>query len=480
METPVFNDEELKKKSLSVSIREGCANAISDGFGHRYIPAYAIALGASNAIIGLLATLPSLIGSFSQLFSYNLLKFTTRKKAIVTAITIQAIMWLPLLALGIILMLLHANGQVASVSTNLSFPLLLVFLYSALVLVSSLTSPLWSSWMRDLLGENIGEYFARRSRTMGFFSLVSMAIAGVVLDYSKQTNVFLGFTIIFFIAFIGRLISSILLRKQYDPKYGYDNRSYFSFFAFIRKAKETNYGHFTIYIGLMLFVVAIASPFFAVYQLKNLGLSYIWYTGLLVTALISTIVFLPLWGKFTDKFGNLAALNITGYIIPLIPLAYLLVPIFLNISFLTAIIFLFLVEIISGFSWAGFDLATGNFAYKEVSREKMPLCISYSNLIYAIGMFFGAMLGGFLSTWIEVSSSNFNILGIIYPSILILFLISAILRFSVSAIMLPKIHEIVKKEKFEFSKFQKELNSLNLWHYIYHHKVNGHVTKTKT
>lgn len=479
MKIPEFSEDKIKEKSLRISIQEGCANAVSEGFGHRYITPYALALGASNAIIGLLVTLPSLIGSFSQLFSYNLLKVTTRKKAIIAAVTTQAIMWLPLMTLGIILMILHTNGQAASISANLSFPLLLVFLYSALVLTSSLTSPLWSSWMRDLLGDNIGEYFARRSKTMSFFALISMAIAGFILDYFKQTNLFLGFTIIFFIAFLGRLISSFLLRKQYDPKYGFDNRNYFSFFAFVRKAKETNYGHFTIYIGLMLFVVAIASPFFAVYQLKNLGLSYILYTGLLVTALLSTIVFLPLWGKFTDRFGNLTALSITGYIIPLIPLAYLLVPALLKISFLTAIIFLFLVEIISGFSWAGFDLATGNFAYKEVSREKMPLCISYSNLIYAIGMFLGATLGGFLSTWVGVSSPDFNILGIIYPSILILFLISAILRFSVSAIMLPKIHEIVKKEKFEFSKLQKELSSLNLWHYIYHHKVNGHVTKIK-
>jgi len=64
-----LNEAELKEKTKKMSIREGIASSVMDGSGGRYITPYALAIGASNAQIGLLTSIPSLLGNLSQLFT---------------------------------------------------------------------------------------------------------------------------------------------------------------------------------------------------------------------------------------------------------------------------------------------------------------------------------------------------------------------------------------------------------------------------
>ena len=53
-------EEEFKKKAREISIKEGSANGISEGFGSRYITPYALALGANNIYIGF--DMPQVLG----------------------------------------------------------------------------------------------------------------------------------------------------------------------------------------------------------------------------------------------------------------------------------------------------------------------------------------------------------------------------------------------------------------------------------
>lgn len=51
-----------------------------DGAGSRYITPYALAIGANNTQIGLLTSIPSLLGNLSQLFTSKIIEKTSRKK----------------------------------------------------------------------------------------------------------------------------------------------------------------------------------------------------------------------------------------------------------------------------------------------------------------------------------------------------------------------------------------------------------------
>ena len=114
--------------------------------------------------------------------------------------------------------------------------------------------------------------------------------------------------------------------KMHEPEFTLKKKFQFSFFEFVKRMPFNNFGRFTIYIALMYFAVYVASPFFTVYMLKDLHLSYLKYTILTIGSGLATLIGLPLWGKFSDKYGNIRSLKITGFLVPIAPLLFLFSP----------------------------------------------------------------------------------------------------------------------------------------------------------
>jgi MFS family permease len=378
-------EELLKEKAKKISIGDGSLYSVMDGAGLRYITPYALALGASNKFIGLLSMFPSFAGNSIRLLSNKMYKRNSRKKTVIFWALMQTILWLPLILTGVFYFFFNLSLIYSLI--------LLVLVYSGIVISGSLASPAWSSWMQDLVQEDRGKYFSRRSRITGFVALVVMFLAGFVLDYFKKGNVFFGFLILFSIAGLGRLTSLYFLKRQYEPKFKYDKTTYFSFLEFIKKMHSNNFGRFVIFASLISFGVAIASPFFAVYMLKNLHLSYVAFTLITMSSVISTLLFLPLWGKISDKYGTVLVFRFCAFFISLVPILWLISS-FLNLKTLPLVIFLIISEMISGFVWAGYNLSTSNFIYDTVTRQRLAICITYFSFISALGGLLGALLGG--------------------------------------------------------------------------------------
>jgi MFS family permease len=187
---------------------------------------------------------------------------------------------------------------------------------------------------------------------------------------------------------------------------------------------------------LLSFATAIAGPFFAVYMLKDLNFNYITYTIITITSVLAMIVFMPIWGKFGDKFGTIKVIRITSFLVPLVPLLWFF-SIYVSKSLL--LIYLILTEIISGFAWAGFNLSASNFVYDAVTREKTAFCFAYFNTLNAFGTFIGAMLGGFIA-------SRSYVFGV--KSILVIFLLSGIARFIVAMVVVPRLKEVREVKEF--------------------------------
>ncbi|MFA5175884.1 MAG: MFS transporter [Candidatus Nanoarchaeia archaeon] len=436
-------EDSLKKKSCKLSIKEGAAYSVSEGFGIRYIGPFALALGAKNIHISLLTSLPTLLGRFFQLHSIKLMSKISRKKICFYGALLQAISWLLIISIGA----LYFNFNITSEIT----PSLLVFVYTLLIIFGTFFVPAWSSWMRDLVTEETGHYFGKRSRIITFVSLVSMLIASFILDYFKQTKIFIGFVIIFSIAFLARLVSAFIFTKKYEPEFKQDKKHYFGFLQFIKQAYKNNFGKFVIYVALISLTTTISSPFFVVYQLENLKLSYLQYTLILIVNLLSTLIFIPAWGKFADKYGNLKVIIIAGFLIPIIPLLYLLTP-YIHGQMLMP--FLLIIEVISGFSWAGFNLSASNFVFDAVTREKMALCVSYFNIVDGLGTFIGATIGGI------IASFDFVFFG--FETLLFIFLLSGITRLFVSLLFIGKLKEVRKVRNFGLKEFRGKLSNLSI------------------
>lgn len=419
-------EEQLIEETKKISIKEASAYSFMDGFGVRYITPYALALGASNSQIGVLSAIPQLIGNLSQLYTLKEMNKWSRKKIVFTGVILQAIVWLFIISIGILPFVLGIKNAIA--------PSLLIFLYTLLILFGAFAGPAWNSWMKDLVQKGRGEYFAKRSMIASAIALICMLAAGFILDYFKQTKIFIGFIIIFFIAFMGRSIGAMLMLKQYEPEFKADKKAYFTLFEFIKKARNNNFGRYAIYTTLVMFAASIASPFFAVYLLKSLHFSYTSYIIISISSVIATLIFLPAWGRFSDKYGNVLTMRISGILIPFIPLLWMFSAIIVNYNSALVFIYLIAVEVFSGIAWAGFNLAAANFVFDAVTREKLAICIAYNNITSSAGVVLGALIGG----WI--ASLNFN-LGIITP-LLAVFGLSAIVRLAVYLIMDPKINEV--------------------------------------
>jgi len=147
------------------------------------------------------------------------------------------------------------------------------------------------------------------------------------------------------------------------------------------------------------------------------------------------LLVLNLWGTLADKYGNYRILVITTIFIPLIPILWILSP---NPFYL-----IFVPSLISGISWAGFNLAVGNFVYDNVNPQKRGLAVSYNRMLNGIGVFLGAGLSAILIKYLTIS--------FIEPLFLI-YLIGAIIRMIIVFWWIPKLKETRKTKKFGSSK----------------------------
>jgi hypothetical protein len=64
-----YADDPIVDRSLRHSVRDAAAYSVMTGGGETYFSAFAVFLKASTPQVALLASLPSLLGSFAQLFS---------------------------------------------------------------------------------------------------------------------------------------------------------------------------------------------------------------------------------------------------------------------------------------------------------------------------------------------------------------------------------------------------------------------------
>lgn len=428
------------KNSLKLSIREGSISSISSGFGLSYLSPFALFLNATATQMGILHALASLLPSFIQLKVANLMQKMSRKKIVLNAVMARALLWIPILLTGFLFYF--------GVPYMIWF---LIILIGLCYLTTAIADTAWFSWMGSLVPDKgRGDYFSRRNLVIEFFSIVSMIIAAIILDGSKKIGAhygnilgitLLGFTIIFSLSFVFKIYSWALLKKQYKPHIKHKKKDYFTFGQFLRRSPHTPFGRFTLFRTIFNIAISISTPFWVVYMLRDLGLSYVWYMAITISAVLFQLLFLPLFGRMSDKFGNIKIISICSWVITAVPLFWIFSA-FINDDLMIKLYLLIIPSIISGFGWAGYNLAVNNYVYDAVSSPKRGFGISYMNLMAGIGAFIGASLGSFLA-WIDISFMN---------SILFIFSVSTIIRLLVVTFGIKSLHEVrhVKKFSSEF------------------------------
>jgi MFS family permease len=399
------------KKSLKLSILDGSAYAAMLGLTQSYITPFALVLKATTAQIGLLTSFPSLSLAVSQLAAPDLTERAgSRKGLILPVVFVHALTWIPVLLIPFIFQSSRVWWLIAFVTLGSIF--------------GSIANPAWGSMMADLVPVNMrGRYFGSRTRIAGITTLIFSFLAGGILQIFTG-NILIGFAIIFGGAMVCRFLSFYFLTGMYEPPVLKETGINQSFFQMIRNIGSSNLSRFTLYVSLINFSTNIASPFFAVYMLRDLHFSYTTYIINLSFYSVSALAVQSFWGRRADWAGNVRAIAITSMLLPLVPIVWLGSS---NVFYLIG------AQVFSGFAWGGFNLVSVNYVYDSSETKSRTKYIAFFNAISGAALCLGALAGGYLIPFLPPIKSH---------QLLTLFLVSGLLRGLVVIVLLRSILEI--------------------------------------
>jgi len=422
-----FQAQSAGEQGRRYGLRDGACQAITQGSGEQYLSAFALLLQASPFQLSVLSALPQLIGTGAQLASVKLLQWFPDRKALIFAGTVgQAFVWIPI----VILPLLFPQWG----------PWLVVGGAAAYFACAHFTTPAWNSLIADWLDQHErGAYFARRAKIIAGLSFFALCGAGGVLSlWQHSAAAWWGFVLIFSLAGSARILSAMTLSPVQDVHPTAHLEAQQGFRDFFRLSATQDFRRFLLFSGLMHASVLIAGPFFVLYMLQDLHLSYIGYGGWLAAGLLGQLLTLQAWGQFGDRYGNKALLSITGFTVPFLPMLYLVST---NLGFLLAVNFL------GGVIWAGLALGLQNYVFDSVRPEDRAKAIALYSTVNAVGWSVGALLGSWL---VERLPARIEWGGVIFEPVSNLpfvFFLSGILRLLVSASLLGTFHEARQVER---------------------------------
>lgn len=361
-------DDNLRALTRYV-IPESAANSITN----TYATPFALALGASNAEIGLLNAAKNLAATVAQLPGAMLTAYTSRKAIWIYSSVLARLIWLPIVLLPLI-----------AATTS-------IMLFIAVLAVStfflSLNGPAWTSLAGDLVPDRIrGSYFGRRNMIANISGLAAVLVSGLLLAY--------GFPVIFLASVLLGLVSVQMFIGIREPRLRrvFHYRHEFTLdISGIRRSLmvNRNLALFTVFVSVLYFSVNIAGPFFVVYMLKDLSISYLWFAVLTAFAALVTIASQPYWGRLIDRFGERKVMIINGVMVTLVPLFYILAANPLH---------LLVIELFTSFSWAGFELALFSYLLAVTPADKRPVYVARHTFCKGVAIVAGTLLGGFLAT----------------------------------------------------------------------------------
>jgi HEAT repeat protein/Na+/melibiose symporter-like transporter len=389
--------------------------------GGAFLTGFSRMLKINDFWMGVIFSFPMLAGIPQIVSSYIVERRGERKKFCILYSLIGRGLFIPIIFVPFIL------------PTPLQFPVfVLLYLFSNIFL--SITLPAWSSWMSDLVPSEIrGRYFGQRNMLAGLTVIIISLPAGWFIDLASKYHRFpekFGFAVLFSIAVICALLSTLAISRQAEPKMIVSPeeepgglRGAISFYRI--PFRDRNFRRLVIFGSLFAFAQFFASPFFLIYQLEQLKFTYTIIQIMTVYTSLLSMLSMPLWGYLGDKFGNkpIIAISVVG-------VAFL--PIIWDFTTYKHIILSYvlvtLINTAGGIFWAGVGLGQFNILIASTPTEKKSVYFgAWSALVGLIGGI-APIIGGTLMTTFK--PIHFQLWDLNMGNYQIVFFINTLLRFA--------------------------------------------------
>ncbi|HKY31928.1 MAG TPA: MFS transporter [Candidatus Polarisedimenticolia bacterium] len=427
------------RRTMRLSTGEGLFQAVMVGVGESFFVPYALHLGAGNHLLGFLVAVPMISGALVQLLTERALHLLgSRRRLLCLGAGIQVLVYPPLLLLP-------------ALPGELRFPLLLA-LAAIHQSAGLLIGPAWNSLMGDIVPEGErGDYFSRRNRALQAASFLSLPAAGAILwRFEEQGSGFRGFVWIFLLAAAARAVSLALMALHWEP--GAVTLPTPRTLSIITETlRKPDWRVLVFYIGLMSFAVNLSAPYFTAYMLRppeehGLGLSYVAFTAVSTITVLFKWLFLPVWGRATDRFGARKCLVLAGWLVGSQPLFWI-VPAGWPEARLTA---LCVAQAWGGFVWAGHELSWFHFLLDSAPGATRPRLVASVNMLNGLMVFAGSTLGAVMVSAAPPAVNAF----------LFIFGLSAIIRFGVCGALLGRLREVRIAESISYTHLFFRLSSM--------------------
>ncbi|HUW59763.1 MAG TPA: MFS transporter [Candidatus Bathyarchaeia archaeon] len=364
-----------------------CSNAMSILTTGAFLVSFALLLGASNKVIGLVAAIHP-IAQLLQIPTVYLVERTRHRKAI-TMLTAGASR-LMYVVVAVLPWLVPPEYRLTILLVALLFHFSL----------SAMAGCAFNSWMRDVIPEDrMATFFARR---MAWSTAVSASLslaAGAGIDlYSRYHPGTSGYTFLFAGAIVAGLSGLYYLGRVGEPRM--PAIKYQGLLKLLAQPfKSLTYRKLLLFIAVWNFTVNFVSPFFTVYLISRLKLSMTYVVGLTVLSQTVNVLFFGLWARLSDSHSNKSVIAVAA---PMFFFTFLLWPFtdMPDAKFLMAPI-LIAIYVLHGMATSGVTLCVTNLALRAAPYGKATPFVAVNALVMGVAAAIAPILAGICADYFE-------------------------------------------------------------------------------
>ncbi len=347
-----------------------------------FLAGLAVALDASNVLIGVLAAIPFLV-QLLQIPAVLLVERLRQRRRVAVAAS----------ALGRCFLLAVAAAPL------LPGPAAIALVAGALAVhqgLGAVSGCAWNSWMRDLVPEDrYGRFFGLRNLMTTTFSLLLSLAAGAAIDAWKHRapeSAIFAYSALFATGATAGLIGAVLLARTPEPPMAPPPVAQRPLALLAEPFHDGNFRRLIAFLAAWNFAVNLAGPFLTVYMLRTLGMPMAMVVGLNVVSQVANLAFLQVWGRLGDRFGSRAVLRLTAPLFLVCLLAWSLTgqP-WLSGALLPLLVVL---HALMGLSTAGVGLASGNIAMKLSPAGHATAFLAANGVVTSVSASLASLLGG--------------------------------------------------------------------------------------
>ncbi|MBW4453030.1 MAG: MFS transporter [Nostoc indistinguendum CM1-VF10] len=403
------------RTSLKASTTDSVLAAVySLGTGGILLSNFLVELGASPVVFGMLCSIPMLVNLIQPLGAYLSERSTSRFQYSLRTHGVGRLLWL-VLVIGI------AGVSLGVINTHqLVILTLLIVLFSNLL--GGLGAASWLSWVAMIVPRQLrGRYFGIRNSAASLTNLVCVPMAGLFVSHWYGGSL-QGYGIVLLVGIVFGIVGLGCQYFQVDMNPRLQNTYYGKLpqtNEIEQEAREllagskgessdgdstppvapassilknSNFLRFLLYFSFWALAVNLSSPFFNLYMLDTLDLDVSYVTIYNSLQAGATLLMLILWGKLADKIGNRPILICIGILVAATPLLWLGI----GVNRLDIWLWLPLLHILTGGTWAAIDLCNNNIQLAIAPTKNQSIYFAIAAAVAGGSGALGATIGSFI------------------------------------------------------------------------------------